>query len=109
MDCAFLLVRVYHAVGLIPDIDPRPYPHDWHLHRGEERYLDWVSRYGRPVSVPMPGDVVLFRFGRCASHAAIVVDWPRVIHSYIGEGVTLGDADKAPLSGREAGFFRVAE
>ena len=38
----------------IPDLcapfDPRPYPADWHLHRGEERYLGFVFDRCREVA-----------------------------------------------------------
>ena len=40
VDCAMLVRRVYIDCGLVPDFDPRPYPQDWHLHRGEERFLE---------------------------------------------------------------------
>lgn len=106
VDCAFLLIRVYHAVGLIPDIDPRPYPPDWHLHRDAERYLGWVRLYAHPVEVPQPGDIALFRFGRCISHGAIVISWPQILHAYRGEGCVLADVARNPqLSRRLAGFF----
>ncbi|MFZ5658775.1 MAG: hydrolase [Pseudomonadota bacterium] len=104
-DCIMLLIRVYHACGLIPDVDPRPYPHDWHLHRDEERYLDGVLRYARPVKQPQPGDVALYRFGRCISHGAIVTRWPQVVHAYLGQGVILSESDQPPLAGRLAGFY----
>lgn len=108
VDCAFLLIRVYHAMGLIPDIDPRPYPPDWHLHRGEERYLGWVQQYAHPVDTPQPGDIVLYQFGRCISHAAIVVDWPLILHAYSGEGCVLSDACNTPrLAERQCGFYSV--
>lgn len=106
VDCAFLLIKVYHAVGLIPDIDPRPYPPDWHLHRGEQRYLNWIEEYARPVDVPKPGDIALYSFGRCVSHGAIVLEWPTIIHAYMREGVVLADALNTPgLSERFAGFY----
>lgn len=107
VDCAFLLVRVYHAVGLIPVIDPRPYPRDWHLHRSDERYLGWVEQYADRVETPEPGDVVLYQFGRCVSHGGIVVDWPTIIHSYSGVGCTLDKGDAEFLAGRLHGFYRV--
>lgn len=94
-DCAMYLAAVYHAVGLIPAVDPRPYPPDWHLHRDEERYLGWVTQYAHPVDQPGKGDVVLFRFGRCFAHGAIVLAWPTIIHAYMKEGgVVIGDAEK---------------
>jgi NlpC/P60 family putative phage cell wall peptidase len=108
-DCAMLLAEVYHAAGLIPYIDPRPYPQDWHLHRGEERYLGWLERYADQVDSPQPGDVALYRFGRTRSHGAIVVEWPTIIHAYIGQGVVLADGTKGDLAGRLTGFWRVRE
>lgn len=108
VDCAFLLIRVYHAVGLIPDIDPRPYPMDWHLHRGEERYLRWIEEYARSVDEPQPGDIVLYQFGRCVSHGAIVVEWPTILHAYVGEGCVLSDASNTPrLAERQKGFYSI--
>jgi hypothetical protein len=102
-----LLAAVYHAVGLIPAIDPRPYPPDWHLHRDEERYLGWVNQHARRIERPDPGDVALWRFGRAASHGGIVVAWPTIIHAYRGEGVVLADASRGPLAepGRLHGFY----
>ncbi|HJS33217.1 MAG TPA: hypothetical protein VJ924_14580 [Alphaproteobacteria bacterium] len=108
-DCAFLLVRVFAECGLVPEIDPRPYPPDWHLHRDEERYLGWVERYAQRVQVPLPGDVALWRFGRTVSHGGIVVAWPTIIHAYRGEGVVLENAAHGRLAepGRLHGFFSV--
>lgn len=105
VDCAMLLVEVYHACGLIPNIDPRPYPPDWHFHRDEERYLGWVNQYAWPVDVPQPGDIAVFQFGRCVSHAAIVVDWPNIIHAYVQEGCVLADATQGHMAGRVRGFY----
>lgn len=73
VDCAMLPVRVFTALGLIPaDVEPRPYAPDWHLHRSEEKYLGWVTRFADPVDTPQPGDLVLFRFGRCYSHGGLI-------------------------------------
>lgn len=105
VDCAFLLVEVYHAAGVIPKIDPRPYPPDWHFHRDEERYLGWVEKYARRTETPQPGDLALYRFGHCLSHGAIVVDWPTIIHAVKNEGCVLGDGDQGRLAGRLAGFW----
>jgi NlpC/P60 family putative phage cell wall peptidase len=107
VDCAMLLIEVFRARGLIPDIDPKPYPPDWHLHRDEERYLGWVKRYARLVEVPQPGDIALFQFGRCVSHGAIVIEWPVVIHSYLRDGCILADATETPLGGRLRGFYSI--
>jgi NlpC/P60 family putative phage cell wall peptidase len=107
VDCAMLLIEVFRTCSLIPEIDPRPYPPDWHLHRDAERYLGWVKRYARAVDAPKPGDIALFQFGRCVSHGAIVVEWPIVIHSYLHDGCILADATAAPLHGRARGFYSI--
>ena len=109
VDCAMLLCEVYEAIGLVPHIDPTPYPPDWHFHRSEERYLGWVEKYGRKVDSPKPGDVALFKFGRCMSHGAIVVEWPAIIHAYYREGCTTADASLGLLADREVAFYTLFE
>lgn len=102
VDCAMILVEVYKAVGLIPaDLDPRPYPVEWHLHRDFERYLGWLDIYATRTEDPKPGDISIFKFGRCFSHSAIIVAEHTVIHSYLKQGVVLESTLHEPLAGRE--------
>jgi len=110
VDCAMLLCEVFEACGMIPHIDPRPYPPDWHLHRSEEKYLGWVKKYADRIpdgENPQPGDVVLYKFGRTISHAGIVIDWPMIIHAYRGQGCVMSEGDRGELGGRIAGFYRL--
>lgn len=72
VDCGMLLVRVFVDAGLCAPFDPRPYAEDWHLHRSEEKYLNFVEGRLKEVREPKPGDVVVFRYGRCYSHGAII-------------------------------------
>ncbi|WP_207000753.1 hypothetical protein [Trinickia mobilis] len=110
VDCAMLLCEVYHEAGLIPYIDPRPYPQDWALHRSKERYLGWVEKFGHEVAVPQRGDLALYRFGRCYSHGVIVIDWPgEIIHSYRDLGVLLDRGDAGYLMDRQVRFFTLWE
>jgi len=109
VDCAMLLCEVYEACGMIPHIDPRPYPPDWHLHRSEEKYLGWIKKYADQVDEPMPGDVVLYQFGRTVSHAGIVIDWPMIIHAYRGQGCVMSEGDRGELGPRIAGFYRLRD
>ena len=74
-----LLAEVYGRVRIIPHIDIPYYPPDWHLHRGVERYMDGLPDHAREIDTPDPGDVALFRFGRCFSHGAIATGWPQLI------------------------------
>nr|DAP68845.1 MAG TPA: cell wall peptidase [Caudoviricetes sp.] len=114
VDCAMFLVEVFKQLGAVPpDLDPRPYPHDWHMHRGEERYLAWLDKYADrvPADQVQPGDVVTFKFGRCVSHAGIVIDWPLIIHAYRDNDVViLSDVSRSDaLMERLEIFFRVRE
>jgi hypothetical protein len=98
VDCINLLCAVYEEVGLIDHVELPYYPPDFMLHRSEERMLAGVLAMGHEVSSPEPGDVALFRFGRCYSHGAIVTRWPEVIHAIAALGVVIrGDATKHPL------------
>lgn len=88
VDCGMLLVRVFVDTGCVPPFDPRPYPPQWNFHQKAEKYMAWVR--DRAIEVPgpddgrepLPGDIVLFRYGLCFAHGGIVQDWPVIIHAY---------------------------
>ena len=115
VDCGMLLVRVFVDTGAIPPFDPRPYPDDWHLHRSEERYLALVLAHCREVDAPQPGDVALFRWGRCHAHGGVVtVADPltlvhafspagRVVEEEVRRNAVLADPARAPR------FFRLKD
>ena len=91
VDCGMLIVRVFVDTGLVPPFDPRPYSSDWMLHNDGEKYLAWVKTWCDPVETPQPGDLALFRFGRCYSHGGIVTeaDPPALIHAFRDVGLTV--------------------
>jgi cell wall-associated NlpC family hydrolase len=105
VDCAMLLAEVYAEAGLIPRVEPEPYPPDWHLHRDRDRFLEWVNRFGQPTQDPKPGDLAMYRFGRASSHGAIIVNWPEIIHAVRYRGVTLDTGESADLASRFVGFW----
>ena len=109
-DCAMFPLAIYRECGVIPaDYGPPEYSWQWHLHRSDELYLAEVEKFAvESPGPPMPGDFVVFKFGRTFSHGAIVLDWPTIIHSYIPHGVTLANALKdAELAGREMKCFEI--
>jgi len=109
VDCAQFLLAVYHAAGVIPDVDLGYYPPDWHLNQGRPRFLEVLAQYAEPVAEGRPGDVAMFKYGYHAAHGSIVVDWPLIIHAYRDERmVVLSDAHAHQgLAKRFAGFWRV--
>lgn len=108
VDCAQYPAAVYFAVGLVPDLAP-DYSPQWMLHRDEEQFLSWVTPYAREITRDEvgPGDFAIWKFGRCFSHGAIIIDMPEVIHAVIrGGGVIRGNADRdEDLRSREVRFF----
>lgn len=87
VDCAMLPVRVYQALGHVkPDFDPRPYSPTWFLHQDADLYLQAIGLHAHRVERPDIGDLLMFRFGRTASHSAIVVSDDMMIHAYRQSG-----------------------
>lgn len=105
-DCAMLLVGVYGELGLIPkEFDPRPYPPHWHVHRDEEKYINYILPFvhevdSPPIRKPLPGDVVMFKIGRVFAHGAIIINWPKVIHAVGNAMVTMDDISKMTVGKR---------
>jgi cell wall-associated NlpC family hydrolase len=95
-DCATMVAEVFAQTGIVPRFEIEHYPHDWHLHRSDELYLSTVLKHSRELpegELPQAGDVVMYKFGRCYSHGAIVIQWPQIIHSYINLGCILDDGN----------------
>lgn len=101
-DCAMLLIGVYANLGLIPkEFDPRPYPPQWHVHRNEEKYMEYVLSFVKEIETePKPGDLVMFKIGRVFAHGGIVTSWPNMIHTLGGAHVTREDVSKLILGKR---------
>jgi NlpC/P60 family putative phage cell wall peptidase len=91
VDCAMILVRVFCDLALVQPFDPRPYTRDWMLHRDDERYLGFLLASAREVEAPAPGDVMLFRIGRCYAHGGIVTKAEPVtlLHAYAPAGCVI--------------------
>lgn len=85
VDCAMLLVRVHVDTGILEPFDPRPYPPTWLLHRDDELFLGWIRDKlgGREVKAPRVGDCLVYKFGRCFSHGAILINRDEVVHAFV--------------------------
>lgn len=98
VDCGQILIAVYEKVGVLPvkACQPEHYPPDFALHRGEEKYLHWIQKFCDVVEgEPLPGDIAVFQYGRCVSHAGIIMGNNKIIHSYRGLGVIVSDLNEA--------------
>ena len=107
VDCAHFILAVYTKAAGIEPFEVEQYPPDWHFHRSEERFIATIEKYFAKVEIPLPGDVAMWKFGRCFSHGSIVIEWPRIIHAYVGMGVVHARATDAELAGREITFWRL--
>jgi NlpC/P60 family putative phage cell wall peptidase len=94
VDCILLIVRAFVDSGMCEPFDPRPYSDEWFLHRSEEIYLGGVMSRCVEVQSPRPGDLMLFRWGRCYSHGGIVTSTAplTIIHAYQPAGRVIEEA-----------------
>ena len=58
-----------------------------HLSHSEEWFLRYVQKYCDEVTDLQIGDFLLYKYGRCISHAAVYIGQDRVIHALINQGV----------------------
>jgi cell wall-associated NlpC family hydrolase len=107
VDCGRLLLRVGVNVGLIDPIHVESYSEQWFLHRGEEKYIGWLEKFTKRIEgPPLPGDLVVYKFGHCYAHGAIVIDWPLIIHAYRSEKKCVwGNASMGDLAKRKKVFY----
>lgn len=93
-DCLTILSGVWENVSLIERAEIPNYSPQFMLNRSDELYMTGLLKYTKEVDGPAPGRIALWKFGRCFSHAAIVIDWPLVIHAYVNCSVQEEDVSK---------------
>lgn len=102
-DCGQLVIAAHVEAGLVEDFETGFYTTDWHLHRYEDRYIEFVERYLRriddaelsidqrlsddPAYGAPSASVIVFKVGRTFSHGGIVTDWPMMVHAYMPSGI----------------------
>lgn len=79
-DCIHFVVRVLEEIGLLKwhkNIMP-DYPRDWHLHNTRELLAEGLEKELDIKKVSLNrlknGDIILFHYGKAASHAGIYYD-----------------------------------
>jgi len=105
VDCLMLMGEVFHRAGLMDQVPLIEYPPDGHLHHSDELVIDWISRYAFRITEEeaLPGDVVLYKYGRRFAHGAIIIfpGWPRIIHAVLRRTVEFGRGDQVVSAGHE--------
>lgn len=108
VDCVGFAYGVYTAVGLVEPFEIPDYAQQQMLNDDREQLLPVIQKLARRElltdEIPQTGDLVLFRYGRCYSHVAIVIEpgWPNVIHSFQFAGPVIRDyADNGHLAGHK--------
>jgi cell wall-associated NlpC family hydrolase len=95
VDCATMLILAGCDAGLIDNFELPEYSPQWMLHRNEEVYLEIIGKHCHEIEPPaLPGDIAVWKIGRTFSHAAIVIEWPKVVHAVVNRKVSTDDVDK---------------
>jgi NlpC/P60 family putative phage cell wall peptidase len=86
-DCIGFIASLAITFGWIPQNYKMPkYKQDWALHNSESIMMAEIAKFGREIPLGSPleiGDVLLFKYGRCASHAGIYIGDNRMVHAHI--------------------------
>ena len=82
VDCSMLIVAGLVEGRVFEAFDPRPYSPIWFLRKNEEKYLAWLDTIGAPTTDPKPGDLAVYRVGRCFAHSGLIIDDRYIVHAY---------------------------
>jgi NlpC/P60 family putative phage cell wall peptidase len=109
VDCATF---IYEVLLTVHAMEPKVLDHystNWFLHTNDERYMIEVMKIADEIEAPKPGDLAMFKYGRAYAHAAIVLQWPIIVHaSRQARAVVFGDASvDGELLYRNPRFFQL--
>lgn len=93
VDCVRFVCAIGRFAGWVPANYVVPvYEVDWALHNEvsilEAEISKFAAKIGKPFRI---GDIFLFLYGKCASHAGICIGGESMVHSYRGQGVVESD------------------
>lgn len=111
VDCMTLLILIYSNVGLIDIFKPQSYSPDFLFHKNEEDYLNGVSKFGKLTTEYKKGNIILYKFGRCVSHSAVIINEIEgtIVHAISGQGVILENYNEANLKKHEHSIYSLWE
>ena len=89
-DCVQFIVAIAKQFEWIPnDLKTPKYNRDWALHNSESLLIPELEKHCHRVNFHevQVGDVLIFKYGQCASHAGIYIGDGRMVHSHVRHGV----------------------
>lgn len=88
VDCTGLIIGSMKELSFISDYALRQYPHDWNIHGGAGDFIreeiGAIANEISPKTSAEKGDLVLFRFGKCAAHIGVYQGGDMFVHSIFG-------------------------
>lgn len=110
VDCAYLPLRVYQEVGIIPREyePPMYYSQQWLKKEPDPTYWHELQPYFREITEEQvqPGDFILFKICNSWTHGGIIISWPLyILHPLAGRGVVGSAAHEGFFLKRERRFF----
>lgn len=115
VDCIHMVCHVLINLGAVPANIMRHvpgYPRDWHLHKRNTLLQDMIEKHLDVRQVPIAemkdGDIVIYRFGRSNSHAAIYCGG-KIYQAVEGSGVTRSSASDKQWNKRIRRVYRLGE
>lgn len=89
VDCVRFICAIGRFAGWVPPNYSVPvYEIDWALHNEVSMLEQEIRKFCHRSSQPFkPGDILLYLYGKCASHAGIYIGDNKMVHSYRGQGV----------------------
>lgn len=110
VNCAQFLFCVAKAAGVLAADAPLPrwYTPQLATNSKEERLVNYVMSYGATEVTEAQvktGDIVLYKSGQAHGHAAIVLDWPCIIHVLPIHGCQKGAVDEGKLGAYTRRYF----
>ncbi len=89
-DCIQWIILLGKQFGWVPnDFVPPKYSRDWALHNSHSTLKSEIAKFCYETKTMMLGDILLFRFGKTASHAGVYCGNGEMLHSHIRNGVEL--------------------
>lgn len=81
VDCGGLVYEIFNSFLPLPAF-PQNYEPDWAVHRENELYMDFIMPFVVEVPKPVAGGIILVKYGKNMSHAAICTSRNTFIHAW---------------------------